>query len=245
MLIGSLTQRPEPIEDGREFVRRVFADWTVQLRDGGLLEAYQIEASWAWLTVEETRRKFRDSPWLDVHGGCPFVGPPMGYLLVEDICGSHDDWDDVLSPLIKEGRGIVASTVTDEFHISVTRQRLPLDDVLGKSRLDDGAMLLERVWGPYQAAIFAEFERALAAAGWDNDPPLHWMPTAHNSWRWDPSAAGFDSEQEVMERFGHIEVDLWLYDFDAESLIVVPDGAANVQPAPDRPANGGPAGSPA
>lgn len=226
MLIGSLTQRAAPIEDGREFIGREFANWGVDLCDGGLLEIGYGMGTWEWLTVEQTREKFPDSPWLDVDCGCPLVGPTVGYMLVEYVCGMHDDWAGLLPPLLKEGRGIVASTVTDEFHLAVTKRRLPLDCVIGKYKLDDGAMLLEREWGPYQHAVAAEFKRALAATGWDGYLPMGWMSSAHNSWRWSPYAAGFESDLEVLERFGHIEVDLWLYDFDAESLIVIPDEAA-------------------
>lgn len=224
MLVASLTQRPEPIADPRAFLRREFADWGFDLRDNGALDTTGFLAGgWEWLTIEETRERFAGSPWLDVHSACPWVGPTLGYVLVEYLYGDPEDWTDVLWPLIKEGRGVVASTVTGEFHTAVTRQRRPLYHVLGKYGLDDGAMLLERDWGPYQEGVAVELRRAVTAAGWVGHPPFGWMSTCHNSWRWNDPHLGSGAEREVIERLGDVEVDLWLYDFDCESLVVVPD----------------------
>jgi hypothetical protein len=219
VLIASLAQRPHPIDDGLAFLRRALDDWGVELWDDGVLNTDHVMGTWTWSTVAQARERFPGAPWLDVDSACPFVGPTLGYLMIDDLHGLGEGWGNVLfPPLVKEGRGVLASTRSGAVHAAVTRQRHRLADAVGKLELDDGDVLLDRRWGPYQRAVGEEFTRALAAAGWDGLSPIGWMPTAHNPWRWNPSVAGFASEREVLTRFGHLEVDLWLYDLDTEAL---------------------------
>lgn len=209
-MMVELSQREKPIDDGVAFLRSALAGWDVHL-DGSagrqLREGRQILGTWEWRPAAEVAGEFTGAPWLDTTGRCPFVGPPLGYLLLQ-----LDDYPSNPAAFIKEGRGAMIWPATGQFRQCVVKRRLPLVAVVGKLALEDGAALLDQELAPYREAVLAEIDRAVRAAGWDGPKPVELMQSsAHNIVYW----SGAIDEREASSRFGNVLVDLWLYDFDA------------------------------
>jgi hypothetical protein len=243
MLIVSLTQRPEPIEDPAEFFRAALAPWGVHF-DAGWVEAFGLLGFWRWLSPAQARAEFAGAAWLDVRSGCPFVGSTLGYLQVEPAWGASEDWLDFLVGPLKEGRGIVAAPTTGQVHQAVVLRRCPLSQVVGKYALDDGGELLDRDLDPYRSAVIAEIEQAVAATGWDGWIPVGWVSSHHNTLRWYPDPdiplqRWREAEMELTHRFGDVEVELWLYDFDAAAVLAFLDDESAHEDAGNPPADVG------
>jgi hypothetical protein len=168
---------PVPFAVLGEHLDRVVADWRFRLaggvirgaEDGGELGEYELLPPDA----------YADRSWHRAIHPCPFVSPLAGYLHWQTWAGARAcEAHDVPLALLREGCGVTARVEEGRTVEAVTLQRLDLYGVLQKWGLDDGAALLTRDDGPYQAHVLEAIRRALAGAGLEAD--LSWLGTSHN-----------------------------------------------------------------
>lgn len=203
--------------DWREHLRQGLAASGVQLAEGGgLLRAFQgaplAVGSYQLLDPPEARRAFPEAAWLGWSSSCPFVGPPLGYLvwnhhLVWSAGGS--ELGELVRPILREGRGFVARTADGRLAEAVRPGSFGLAELTSRWGFGDGERLLEREEGDFARYACAGCEEALRKAGFVGS--VQWVPTSHN-----PLRLGWNEEPSALRRLFKLPPKLVPALFEAE-----------------------------
>ncbi|MFO7566141.1 MAG: hypothetical protein R6X02_26080 [Enhygromyxa sp.] len=176
----------------------------------------------AWLLDrDEAAARYPDSPWLEHRSACPFLRElePIGFVEWYEF-DEGDRWSWLL-PLIREGKGLIATRDGSHARAAVCTRRFPIATNLGKFGFEDGDVLLTREFdalADYRRCSANAIRRALedhcfelAVGGPES--------TCHNVFRSYPplrtsNGELIEDEREILRRLADLQVELWIYDFE-------------------------------
>lgn len=176
------------------------------------------------LDPDEARARHAGAPFLEWRSPCPFLGDlaVVGYFEWRLLDDDPQTQRDLLIPLIKEGKGLIAPLRDDAPpRPAVVEQALPVSDTLSKWGFDDGAIFLTRGddLRDYRGETCSAIRRALEAHGIEagvGGPET----TCHNMCQlYSPvliNGKTLTVEEDYLaidEALARIEVKLWVYDF--------------------------------